>query len=283
MAHDRESATDGHDALSDRDPVAVYSCIGCRSLFRDPDGPPADVEERSRRDASTDAALDQLRQRGLEDLRHDRRWFGAHGVRMGKRVLEIGSSAGAFLEFAAEEGSDAIGVGVDPRVAEFCTARGLDVRTGPLSANRLGMAFDSVWIISCFEQLPDPDAVLREIGLVLRPEGTLVIRTPSAEFVRLAHESRVAPVLQKIADDNGLLGVPFERVYAAPALVRLLRHHGFEVSRMRGREQTSLVPRGRSPLWALHRPARLALYAAASAPTRRRLYPWLDVVARLEG
>ena len=267
VADDLAAAERGLDEPLHDEPTAVFACDRCRSLFRDTRGHGADVEERYRRDESSEEALDQLRERGLADLRHDRRWFHAHGVALGSRVLEIGSYAGAFLEFAAEEGADAIGIDVNADAAEFCRERGLDVRTGSFSAERLGTAFDSVWILNCFEQLPDPEVVLREVALVLRPGGTLVLRTPSAEFVRLAHESRLAPALRAIADANGLLGVPFERVFSAAALTRMLRRHGFDVSRIRGREFTSLVPTGRSSLWALHRPARFALYAAASAPT----------------
>jgi SAM-dependent methyltransferase len=282
IARDLREATWSLDDPRHAEPAAVYSCWMCRSLFRDPNGPPVDGEAAFSNGEYSEPELDRLRERELADLRHDARWLRMHGVRPGARLLEVGSYAGAFLDYARDVGAEAVGVDVDPNIAAYCRRHGHDVRTEAVSAESLGSAFDSAWVLNCFEQLPDPDAVLQELGLVIRREGTLVIRTPSAEFVRLAHQSRLAPLLRPVADASGLLGVPFERVFSAPAIVRLLRVNGFTVTRLRGREYTALVARERSSRWGLHRRARVALYAVASARTGRRLHPWFDVIARAE-
>jgi SAM-dependent methyltransferase len=244
-------------------PATVWVCDGCGSVFRDPSSLPTDLEAQYREDEYPERELTRLRTRALTELTADQGWWRAHALRPGDRVLEIGSYVGGFLTFARAVGCDAVGVDVGRQVSEFTRDRGLDVETGCFDADAFEpSSFDAVFVLNCIEQLPDPSATLAAVRRVLRPAGLLALRTPSADFVRHAHDPR----WRVRARTNGALGVPFVRCWSAGALHRLLRRSGFTSVSTTGSTVGRRARRRRGPTVA---------GAAAHCP-----YPWMDVIAR---
>jgi SAM-dependent methyltransferase len=239
------------DALADgrrlmhSTPVPILSCGSCGSLFRDPQMVPDDLVARYENDAYGEAELERLYRRGVVRCERDRQWLRTLGLESGTRVLEIGSYVGALLSFLRRIGCEATGIDVGRGVSEFARARGLDVITEVFEPGALpARSFDAVVVFNCFDQLPDPAASLDAIRQVLRPRGTLLIRTPNADFVRHAHRPR----LRRLANASGVLGVPFVRCLSARALDQMVRRQG-------------LVP--------------VCLRAGRVRPA-----PWMDLVAR---
>jgi SAM-dependent methyltransferase len=239
-----EALVDGR-RLMHSTPAPVLSCDSCGSIFRDPQAVADDLVTRYRDDEYGEAELDRLYRRGVVRCARDRRWWRALGLESGARVLEIGSYVGALLSYLGRIGCQATGVDVGREVSEFARARGLDVLTAVFEPGTLpARSFDSVVVLNCFDQLPDPATSLDAIRQVLRPRGTLLIRTPNADFVRHAH----CPRLRRLANAHGVLGVPFVRCLSPGALDRIVRDQG-------------LVP--------------LCLRAGRVRPA-----PWMDLVAR---
>src|SRR5438046_2182392 len=81
--------------------------------------------------------------------------------------------------------------------------------------------------LNCFEALPDLDGTLHDVRRMLRPEGWLVIRTPNASFVCLAHAEQAGRWLRPVADANALLGMPFRRCLSVRGITTLFVRHGF--------------------------------------------------------
>jgi SAM-dependent methyltransferase len=193
----------------------------------------------------------------------------------GAELLEIGSYVGAFLDFARDSGCQVVGIDVNRVLSRYCRQRGHDVRNVAFSARLFhGARFDGVWILNCFEALPAPRDTLKQARDVLRPGGSVVIRTPNADFVTLAHNRGAPRWLRTIADANGLLGVPFRRCFSPDALIDFLRREGFEITTLRGREFASRVPSGSPPA-----SFRRAAWTICSIVARRPLHPWLEVHA----
>ena len=256
-----EALTDGRKLMHSNG-AAVFTCDACGSVFRDPRTVPADIVGSYRDDEYGEAELTRLRDRALTECAHDHAWLRAQGLAPGARVLEIGSYVGALLSHARGNGCDAIGVDVGREVSAFARACGLDVETGAFDDGGFPAAsFDVVFVLNCFEQLPDPGTSLDQIRRVRRPGGRLVVRTPSADFARRAHRPR----LRRLAAANGILGVPFLRCLSSGALDTILRDHGFKPRCIRGR---------------LTGPSRAASVSyAVTSPRRRCPYPWMDVAA----
>jgi SAM-dependent methyltransferase len=105
------------------------------------------------------------------------------------------------------------------------------VLTGELDAQPITSgSFDAVFVMNCFEQLPDPGTTLLELRRVLRDDGSLLIRTPDADFVRAAHR----PAVRAFAGSRGVLGVPFVRCLSTRALDAMLRAGHFVPNASRG-------------------------------------------------
>jgi SAM-dependent methyltransferase len=254
LAEDLRAAHTPAHLVLHREPVTVFACDSCGSVFRDP-AAVGDVVDRYQQDHYPAGVLREIHDGARRELARDAAWLAAHGVVSGASLLEIGSYTGAFLEFARDAGCDARGVDVGRETAGFARDRGLDVSTEPFTADRYdGWSVDGIWVLNCFEQLPDPPQLVRDAARLLPPGGRLALRTPTAEFVRLAHHHATADALRASAANHAVLGVPFARCLSRRALLGLLIEHGFGVETVRGRR------RG----WA---PSRFPA-------------PWVDVVAR---
>jgi len=249
----------------------VRRCRRCSSLWRLGE-PPAEVVDAYREDHYPPGALDRLFRRGLSDYEHDRRWLVAQGLRPGARVLEIGFYAGAFLAFAAAHGCEAVGVDVGREVLAHGRRHGFDVRPGPFDAADFGAGeFDAVWVLNCFEQLPEPGPVLDGARRVLRPGGRLVVRTPDARFVEQAY--RRPRLLRVPAVLNHVWGVPYLYCFTPESLAGLLGRHGFDDVSVRPREFAVVDPPDAPGWWRAARPVRPLLWRAAGS------WPWMDVTA----
>ncbi len=100
------------------------------------------------------------------------------------KVLDVGCATGLFLaEMQKLPGWQAYGVEPGEAAAAVAArAHGLPVHVGDLaSAHYDDATFDAVTLWDVLEHLHDPLAVLREVRRVLKPDGVLVMRTPSLE------------------------------------------------------------------------------------------------------
>jgi SAM-dependent methyltransferase len=219
----------GHKLLQ-ADAADVFRCVDCGSLFR-PREHVANVVDRYRDDTYGDAELTRLHAAEAATCLQDHDWLRAHGLRRGAHILEVGSYVGGLLAVADRAGCAATGIDVGRETSEFARSLGFDVLTGPLEAHHFPDAgFDAVFVMNCFEQLPDPAATLAEIRRVLRDDGALVIRTPDADFLRAAH----TPAVRGIAGRTGVLGMPFVRCLSPRALDSMLRAGHFHPVASRG-------------------------------------------------
>lgn len=93
-------------------------------------------------------------------------------------LLDIGCSSGALLRSALHHGFVAEGVEPAAQAAEFARSGGLNVFHGFLQDARYpSSSFDAVTLMEVIEHLPDPNALLKEVWRVLKPNGVLVVGT----------------------------------------------------------------------------------------------------------
>jgi SAM-dependent methyltransferase len=229
LAPDLADALASGRRLMHSEPAPVSGCEGCGSIFRHPDTVAADLAQAYADDEYGASELGRLYRRESGAYGPDDGWLATHGLEPGARVLEIGSYVGAMQSYLRRNGCEAVGVDVGREVSAFARARGACVLTGTFDPEDFPPRwFDAVLVLNCFEQLPDPVASLDGARKVLRRGGTLVVRTPNADFARRAHR----PGLRSFANAHGILGVPFARCLSPSALHAVVRGHGFEVPRM---------------------------------------------------
>jgi SAM-dependent methyltransferase len=176
-----------HSAAAD-----VDGCPRCGLLRRDPSAVPRDLVDRYAADEYNDTDLWRLLCKGREEMRRDELWLRASGLEAGRRIVEIGSYAGALLAIATRIGCRALGVDVGRETSSFARSRGHTVVTGTFDDQVTPSgSLDGVFVMNCFEQLPDPRVTLLDLRRALRRGGSLLIRTPNADVVRRAHDPHV--------------------------------------------------------------------------------------------
>jgi len=140
-------------------------------------------------------------------------------VGRGKQVLDLGCRSGALTRHFLE-GNSVVGLDVDAAALEKASALGIE----PVQANVDDplpfddASFDAVVAGELFEHLQFPDALVAEIGRVLRPGGVLAGSVPNAFRV----QSRLRFLRGKPPEDDPT----HLRMFSPAALRRLLR--GFE-------------------------------------------------------
>src|SRR5687768_3904493 len=77
---DLQAAQQADGQLLHDEPVAVYGCAGCHSLFRDPASVGADVVDRYRRDHYPNGTLEAIHDRARTDLERDASWLLDQGL-----------------------------------------------------------------------------------------------------------------------------------------------------------------------------------------------------------
>jgi len=114
----------------------------------------------------------------------------------GERVVDLGCGESSVLELVLAYLGHGIAVGIDNDRSALRAARSSVPASGPRAlfvqadlADPLPLAdasMDVVFSHDVLEQLPDPDALLREVCRVLRPGGRLVLGHPDLDTAVLA-------------------------------------------------------------------------------------------------
>ncbi len=144
-----------------------------------------------------------------------------------RRLLDVGSGPGWFLQYGIERGWEARGVEPSLTAAEFSRAElGLSVVTGffePTVVAQLGL-FDVVHLNNVLEHVRDPKAVLDLACSLLRPSGLVCVSVPN-DFNPLQE------ILVKLRGHEQWWVTPQEHVnyFDHQSLGRLLERAGFAV------------------------------------------------------
>ena len=100
------------------------------------------------------------------------------------RILDVGCSAGIFLDTARKNGWDTYGVEISQDAAEVARSRGLNVVTGTLAdANLPRGFFDVVTFWDVLEHVRNPVATLALARDLLGSRGILALATPNVDGV----------------------------------------------------------------------------------------------------
>jgi SAM-dependent methyltransferase len=124
-----------------------------------------------------------------EDVAHRARKL-IHPIRsfLAGRILDVGCSAGFFLDEFRRLDLSPVGVDMGDDLIAECRARGLDVRQADL-ANGLPFpdaSFDTVFCSHTLEHVYSPFPLLLECHRVLAPGGSLVLILPNSMNLRRA-------------------------------------------------------------------------------------------------
>ena len=99
----------------------------------------------------------------------------------GRRLLDIGSGPGYFLEAGRDQGWNVLGFEPSPMAAEYTRKRGLTVVNDlfTLSAARPHGTFDAVSLNLVLEHLRDPIGIIEDVKSLMNPGGILFLTSPN--------------------------------------------------------------------------------------------------------
>jgi 2-polyprenyl-3-methyl-5-hydroxy-6-metoxy-1,4-benzoquinol methylase len=119
-------------------------------------------------------------------IHHYRRLARRFQPWVGKRLLDVGCGAGMWLKAAAELGACPTGIDISQKAVEAChrTLPHAELYCGPAEQlpfnDRL---FDFVSCLGALEHFLDPQAALREMIRVSRPDALFLLLVPNAGFL----------------------------------------------------------------------------------------------------
>jgi len=97
------------------------------------------------------------------------------------RVLELGSSHGGFVALLRWAGFDAAGLELSPWIVDYAQRMfGIPMLQGPIEEQQQpAQSFDAIILNDVLEHLPDPLGTLQRCVDLLKPDGMMLIQTPS--------------------------------------------------------------------------------------------------------
>lgn len=135
------------------------------------------------------------------------------------RLLDAGCGGGHFLSIAGRFGYDAEGIDASPLAAALCRQRGMNARTGDLSAIELSERFDVITLWDVVEHLDQPCAVLHRLAQSLARSGVLIVKVPTYG----AFSPWLSNCVPRLS--GALLGAPDHvQFFTAESLKRLIAH-----------------------------------------------------------
>jgi SAM-dependent methyltransferase len=146
------------------------------------------------------------------------------------RVLDVGCGSGSVSQLLREHRrATLVGVEPNPTRAALGRERGLDVRTGFLTADLLATlgSFDAVVFADVLEHLADPAAMLRLVRPALKPGGVVVASMPN-----MAHWSVRAGLLLGRFNyrESGIMDATHLRWFTYRTVRELFERSGFVVT-----------------------------------------------------
>lgn len=97
------------------------------------------------------------------------------------KVLDVGCGFGETLAYHQARGCDVYGVDTDQNLLRVAAKYGLNARVGMFSAKDYDSeSFDYITLDQVLEHVAAPLNFMKEVGLVLRPGGRVIISTPNA-------------------------------------------------------------------------------------------------------
>ena len=204
----------------------------------------------------------------------------------GKRILESGCGTGRWMAFFEKLGHQAFGV--DDSAGPLRVARAHDARLRLVRGDIVGSpfrdaSFDAVFSSYVAEHFEDgPQALLREIHRLLKPDGLLILIVPYNNWFRRLVTNRALQSFYFVARLRGRPLAFTEFRYLRGEVDALLRASGFRVEHCEPDDFRSpwakgisldlgplVAPRGTSGGWEPNRFGRLL------AATLNAISPWL--------
>ena len=174
--------------------INVLKCKNCGLVFLESGKTEKEIElfyEKSYR------KVDTLPRKSAEEMFNDpvtrqdckdrAEWIRKrYGNIEGKRILEIGSSSGYFLDTLASSGAEVLGVELTADYADYAKSLGFTVYTRPVEELDFKNEFDLVVSFHTLEHVFDPIAVLSAVRTALKERsGVFMGEVPNQDDWRL--------------------------------------------------------------------------------------------------
>jgi len=197
--------------------VDLVMCDRCGFLFNNPQPNPDLLAEHYRISSSGSVFREvgpETRGGRLTQLRID---FVTRLMPPGStgRVLDVGCGNGFFLESLPAEGWEKIGIDLSPKSGRNISDSRIKLIEGDILDYEPGHGFDLITCFSSFEHFRTPEAVLRKIRQLLRPDAMVVLDVPDSSFPD--------PGLEEYFSFEHLSS------FTRPTLTMFFNNNGFEV------------------------------------------------------